>query len=68
MKIKWGNIFGLGILICLVVLLTRLDEIADGIYINIDIARYFENPMIVLAFFGLVCLTIVAVAKIISDR
>jgi len=68
MKIKWGNIFALGILICLIVLLLRLPEIADRMYFSIDIPYYFDNPMIGLCFFGFVCLTIVAVAKILSDR
>ena len=68
MKIKWGNIFALGILICLVALLLRLPEIADRMYFSIRIRYYFDNPMIGLCFFGFVCLTIVAVAKILSDR
>ncbi len=68
MKIKWGNIFALGILICLIVLLLRLPEIADRMSLSINIPYYFDNPMIGLCFFGFVCLTIVAVAKIFSDR
>lgn len=68
MKIKWGNIFALGILICLIVLLLRLPEIADRMSFSIDIQHYFNNPMIGLCFFGFVCLTIVAVAKIFSNR
>ncbi|MBW7992420.1 MAG: hypothetical protein FVQ84_20725 [Planctomycetes bacterium] len=68
MKIKWGNIFALGILICLVALLLRLPEIADRMSFSIGIPHYFDNPMIGLCFFGFVCLTIVAVAKILSDR
>lgn len=68
MKIKWGNIFAFGILICLIVLLLRLPEITDRMSFNIWIPYYFDNPMIGLCFFSFVCLTIVAVAKIFSDR
>lgn len=68
MKIKWGNIFAFGILICLVAILLRLPEIADRMYFDIDIPYYFDNPMIALSFFALVCLTIVAVAKNFSNR
>lgn len=68
MKIKWGNIFALGILICLVVLLLRVSEIADRMSFSIGMPYYFDNPMIGLCFFGFVCLTIVAVARLFSDR
>ena len=68
MKIKWGNIFALGILICLIAILLRLPEIADRMYFDIHIPYYFDNPMIGLCFFGFICLTIVAVAKILSNR
>lgn len=68
MKIKWGNIFAFGILICLIIILIRLPEIADRMYFDIHISHYFDNPMIGLCFFGFVCLTIVAVARIFSDR
>ncbi len=68
MKIKWGNIFALGILVCLVALLLRLPEIADRMYFNIRLPYYFDNPMIGLCFFSFVCLTIVAMAKIITKK
>jgi len=68
MKIKWGNIFALAILICLFILLFRLPEILDRLSFSIAVPRCFDDPMIGLAFFGFVCLTIVAVAKIRSNR
>ncbi len=68
MKIKWGNIFALGILICLVAILLRLPEIADRMYYDFDLPYYFDDPMIAFAFFSFVCLTIVALAKIFSNR
>jgi len=68
MKIKWNNIFLLAILICLIVLLIRLPEILDRLSLSIAVPRCFDDPMVGLAFFGFVCLTIVCVAKIKSNR
>ena len=68
MRIKWKNIFALAVLIGLVTLLLRLPEILDRLSFSIAIPRYFEDPMIALCFFGFICLTIVAVAKILSNR
>jgi len=68
MKIKWGNIFALGILICLIMLLLRLPEILDHLSFSIAIPYYFDDPMIGLCFFSFICLTIIAVAKILSNR
>ena len=68
MKIKWVNIFALGILICLIALLLRLPEIADCMYFSIRLPHYFDDPMIGLCFLGLICLTIVSVVKILSNR
>jgi hypothetical protein len=68
MKIKWGNIFALAILICLIILLLRLPEILERLSFSIAIPHYFDNPMIGLCFFGFICLTIVAIVKILSNR
>jgi hypothetical protein len=68
MKIKWGNIFALGILICLIIILVRLPAIVDRMSYSFDFPYYFDDPMIGLCFFGFVCLTIVAIAKILSNR
>ena len=43
MKIKWGNIFALGILICLIMLLLRLPEILDHLSFSIAIPYYFDE-------------------------
>jgi len=66
MKIKWKNIFLLAILICLTILLLRLPEILDRLSLSISLPRYFDDPMVGLAFFGFVCLTIICIAKIRS--
>lgn len=68
MRIKWKNIFALTILICTVKLLLRLPEILDRLSFSISMPQFFDDPMIALAFFGFVCLTIVAVARVISNR
>lgn len=68
MKIKWKNIFSLAILICLVILLFRLPEILGKLSFSIAIPRYFDDPMIGLCFWGFICLTIIAVAKVRSDK
>lgn len=68
MKIKWKNIFALAILICLVTLLLKLPEILDRLSFSIDLSRYFDDPMVGLAFFGFICLTIICVAKFRSNR
>lgn len=68
MKIKWKNIFLLAILICLIVLLIRLPQILDRLSLSIDISGWFDDPMVGLAFFGFICLTIICVAKVRSNR
>ena len=67
MKIKWKNIFALVILIGLIVLLSRLPEILDRLSFSIS-SHYFDDPMVGLAFFGFICLTIICVAKVRSNR
>jgi len=67
-RIKWGNIFALAILICLVILLLRLPEVMDRLSYAIRIPYYANDPMFGMFAFGLVCITIVAVVKILSRR
>ena len=68
MKIKWKNVFALAILICLIMLLLRLPEILDRLSFSIDLPHYFDNPMVGLAFFGFICLTIICIVKVRSNR
>ena len=68
MKIKWGNIFALAILTCLIMLLFRLPQALDQMYFTIRIPYYLNNPIIGLCVFGLACLTIVAIVKILSNK
>jgi hypothetical protein len=68
MRIKWGNIFALAILICLVILLLRLPEVMNRLSYTIWIPYYINDPVFGILVFGLICITVVAVVKILSRR
>lgn len=68
MRIKWGNIFALAILICLVILLLRLPEVLDRLSYTIWVPYYVNDPTFGMFALGLICITIVAVVKILSRR
>ena len=68
MKIKWGNIFALAILICLIILLFKLPLILDRLPQTIEVPYYINDPGYVIMILGLICITIVAVIKILSGR
>lgn len=68
MKIKWGNIFALAILICLIILLLRLPEALDRMPFIIWVPYYVNNPAFGMCVFALLCLTVVAIVKILSGR
>lgn len=65
MKIKWSNIFGLIFLVVILVLLFRLPKILDELSYRIYLPYYFNDPVYGLMFFGLACVTIVAVVKLL---
>ena len=68
MKIKWANIFALGIFICLVILLCKLPRILDHMPEMINSPYYLNDPAYGMMALGLICVTIVAVIKILSNR
>ena len=68
MRIKWANIFALAILICLIILLCKLPRILDRLPQIIDPPHYINDPAYVIMILGLICVTIVAVIKILSNR
>jgi hypothetical protein len=68
MRIKWGNIFALAILTCLIILLSKLPLILDRLPHTIEIPYYVNDPRYGIIILGLICVTIVAVVKILSDR
>ena len=69
MKIKWDNIFKLIILIGIIVLLFKLPAILDRMPNTIELPMYVsDNPTFGVMSLGLICITIIAVAKILSNR
>ncbi len=70
MRIRWDNVFGLMFLILCIYLFVKarpylnrvFEDLADGYY------YHSHDPMLGVIIFGLVCVTIVAVVKIISNR
>ncbi len=65
MKIKWLNIFGLIFLVVILILIFRLPKILDELFYRIYLPYYFNDPLYGLMFFGLACVTIVAVIKLL---
>jgi|GEM_PF-6357402 len=69
MKIKWINIFVLGILVCFIVLLFRLSKILDRLPDTVELPHYITSgPTFAIFCLGLICVTIVAVVKILANR
>ena len=68
MKIKWGNIFALAILVCLIRLLFKLPQVFESISCDIRLPYYLDDPIYGLMFLGLVCVTIVVVIRMIINR
>ena len=68
MKIKWRNVFAFAILICLIILLLRLSTLVDRIRPVFWLPYYVNDPTFGILALGLICVTIVAVVKIISGR
>ena len=68
MKIKWGNIFALAILLVLFRLLFTLPEVIERISWDLRLPYYFDDPVYGLMFLGLICVTIVVVIKMIINR
>ena len=69
MKIKWINIFGFGILICFIVLLFRLSKILDRLPDRIELPYYVtDSPTFAIFCLGLICVTMIGVVKILSNR
>ena len=68
MKIKWTNIFGLVFLVFILTLMFKLPGMLDEISCRINLPDYLNDPALGLMFLGLICVTIVAVAKIIGNK
>ncbi len=70
MRIHWENIFGLLLLIFGIYLFVKIRPYLDRIFEDLANGYYYHShdPMLRIIMFGLICVTIVAVAKIISKR
>ena len=71
MKIRWDNIFGLMLLIFAIYLFIKARPFFNNLFDEINQVYYYgygPGMFLKVAMFGLLCLTIVAIVKIISKR
>ena len=68
MEIKRKNVFLFMTMACLIVLLCRPSDIADRIDLVFWLPYYMNDPAYGMMVLGLICVTIMAVAKVISGR
>ena len=70
MRIRWENVFGLMFLIFCIYLFFKAKPYLNRIFEDLADGYYFHSgdPTIKLIMLGLVCVTIVAIAAIMSNR
>jgi len=70
MRIRWENIFGLLLLILGIYLFVKIRPYLDRVFENLADGYYYHryDPMQRVIVFGLICLVIVAIVKIITNR
>ncbi len=68
MRIKWGNIVELFVLICAIGLLFRLPDVLERVPREIHMPSYLDDPVYGLCFLGLLCITVVVIVKMFIDR
>jgi hypothetical protein len=71
MRVKWENIFGLLLLIFAVYLFIKMRPFFNNLFEDVNQVHYYgygPSMLLRVLMLGLVCLTAVAVAKIISRR
>ena len=70
MRIRWENVFGLMFFIFCIYLFFKVKPYLNRIFEDLADGYYYHShdPMLKVIMFGLICVTIVAVAKIISNR
>ncbi len=70
MRIRWENIFGVLLLIFGIYMFVKIRPCLDRVFEDLADGYYYHShdPMLRVIMFGLICVTIVAVAKIISKR
>ena len=64
MRIKWGNIFAIIIIICLVRLIVKLPD-KIGYF---QLPWYLYDPNYAIFFLAVVCVTILGIVKILSNK
>jgi len=64
MKIKWRNIFAIILILCLVKLLLILPD-SFGYF---QLPWYFDDPNYAIIFLAVICVTIIGIVKILSNR
>jgi len=64
MKIKWGNIFAIIIIICLAKLLLKMPD-SFGYF---QLPWYFDDPNWAFFFLAAICVTIIGIVKILSGK
>jgi len=70
MRIRWDNLFGLMALVLCIYLFIKAKPYLDRVFEDLADGYYYHSrdPMLRVIIFGLVCVTIMAVVKIISNR
>lgn len=70
MRIRWENVFGLMALVLCIYVFIKAKPYLDRVFEDLADGYYYHShdPMLRVIIFGLVCVTIVAVVKIISER
>lgn len=70
MRIRWENIFGLLLLILGIYLFVKIRPYLDRVFEDLADGYYYHryDPMQRVIVFGLICLVIVAIVKIIANR
>ena len=70
MRIRWENVFGIMFLIFCIYLFIKSKPYMDRIFEDLAGGYYYHShsPVLRLAIFGLMCVTLVAVVKILSKR
>lgn len=70
MRIRWERIMGISLLGVFIYLFFKVKPYLNRIFEDLADGYYYHShdPMLRVIMFGLICVTIVAVAKIISNR
>ena len=69
MRIRWENVFGLMFFIFCIYLFFKIKPYLNRMFEDWANSYYYSySPIVRVAMFGLVCVTIVAVVKLICNR